>query len=127
MKKMMIILFPILISSTVNAANTLVCKGTALKLNSSLDISLNEGQGMHPINLGNDRTLDVSFFGDEVRFTELRQPTQEERDAEAAKNNNGDGPYLAGIIIAYSQVKSNGQVTLADFRTEDVFLSCDLK
>ena len=105
----------------------LVCSGKVLNGGATINVSLASGEGMLPIDLGKGRTLKIDFFGDDVRFSEIRKPTKKETDDFYAQYPDGEEIGLRGITVAYSQTSIRGSIIFSTFNTEDLTLSCELK
>ncbi|MBI3543946.1 MAG: hypothetical protein HY075_11805 [Deltaproteobacteria bacterium] len=89
-------------------------------------VTLENHRRMPPIELGGGRTVDIVYIDDDLRITELRPPSEEERKATAKRNRYGEEPYLVGTIVAYSQTSFKGTLEYACFVTEDVRVTCEL-
>lgn len=123
MNQVLTILGLMTISFSAFAGNALKCSVEITGTQKKSEIEVQANKGLAPIGLGDGKTLRIVFFNDDVRFTELRTLT----DAERAEANNGPGqPHIEGKIVAYSQVRAKGDVSLAMFITPDVKVLCDI-
>lgn len=121
MNKVLTILGLMTIACSSFAGTTLKCSVELLGTENKSEVLVQANQGLAPIELGDGKTLRIVLFNDEVRFTALRALT----DAERAEANKGPGqPFVEGKIVAYSQVRAKGEVSLAMFVTPDVKVFC---
>ena len=123
MKSILTILASVAVSTSAFAEAGIYCRVEAFNLNTKSRLEVLPGSGRAPIDLGNGRNLDISLFSGDVRFTELRQASQKEKDA-FKKEMGGSEVGMAGKIVGYSQVRSDSSITYAVFSTEDVKVTC---